>query len=170
MRGMWWARLAVEQLVSAVTLPGQARQSSARFLSWHWSTLPCWRNNWSTLRAVGGKLAIDWRTSHLSGAGRIAGEGFVRLGGGDDGAHDFHPDGESGAGSLFFIAERLAAVVADPDAAGDGGCEAEEPGVGVVAGGACFAADGVLQLRGRGSGACARDRRAEPSWCARSAG
>ena len=53
----------------------------------------------------------------------------------------------------FLFAEGLAAVEADPDAAGDGGRKAQKPGVGVVAGGAGLAAQRVIQLRGGGAGA-----------------
>ena len=63
----------------------------------------------------------------------LAGDGYF---------HNIHPDGESGLGAGFLVAERLTAVKTDPDAAGDGRTEAEEPGVGVVAGGAGFAAKG----------------------------
>ena len=75
---------------------------------------------------------------------------------GDGGAHEVHPDGQGGAGAGFLFAQRLAAVVAHPDAAGNRGREAQEPGVGEVAGGAGLAAKRVVQLRGGGAGAVLR--------------
>ena len=76
---------------------------------------------------------------------------------GDGGLHDVHPDGQRGAGAGLFFAERLAAVVADPDAAGDRRREAEEPCIGEVAGGAGLAAQRMLQLRDCSAGAMRGD-------------
>ena len=53
----------------------------------------------------------------------------------------------SAAGAGFLFAEGLAAVVADPDAAGDRRRKAHEPGVGVVAGGTGFPTQRVIHLR-----------------------
>ncbi len=62
----------------------------------------------------------------------------------------------AGCAGLFF-AQRFAAVVAHPHAASDGRREAQKPGVGKVAGGAGFAAEGMVQLRGRRAGAVLGD-------------
>ena len=52
--------------------------------------------------------------------------------------HESHPDGQRGFGSGFLFTKRLAAVETYPHTAGDGWREAQEPGVGIVAGRAGF--------------------------------
>jgi len=90
--------------------------------------------------------------------GFLVGEELLVGGGGDGDAHEGHPDGQGGARTGFLFAEGLLVIVANPDSAGDGGREAEEPGIGEVAGGAGFAAERMMQLRGRGAGSMSRDR------------
>src|SRR5579863_5707188 len=83
----------------------------------------------------------------------VVGEEVLVVFAGDGGFHEVHPDGERGFGAGLFFAERLAAVIAHPDAAGDRGREAEEPGIGEVRSCAGFAADGVVEGVGLFAGA-----------------
>ena len=111
------------------------------WVCWRRDSLPCRRKSGGLKRGV---LFL------------IAEELLVVLAG-DGGPHEVHPDGQCGAGAGLLFAERFAAVVTHPNAAGDRGREAQKPGVGEVAGGAGFAAEGMVQLRGSRAGAVRGD-------------
>ena len=103
------------------------------------------------------RLGGSFRGGLQGCAGFLIAEKLLVILAGDGGAHPGHPDGQRGFGAGLLFAQRLAAVKAHPDAAGDRGRKAQEPGVGVVAGGAGFAAQGVLELRGGRAGAVRGD-------------
>ena len=80
--------------------------------------------------------------------------GIARL---DVGAHELDPDRQRGHAAGLVVADRLALVVAHPDADGDVGIEADEPRVAVVVGRPGLAAERPAQLARRRAGAALHD-------------
>jgi len=79
-----------------------------------------------------------WQLAYVSGEVLV---GMV----GDGYLHEIHPQRKGGVAAALFLADRLTVVVANPDSAGDGGGEADEPGIVEVAGGSGFSSERMVQ-------------------------
>ena len=72
---------------------------------------------------------------------------------GQRGLHEFHPDGHGHLATIGAFEDGLLGVKADPYAASDASGESQEPGVGVIVGGAGLPCHGPIQFIGAGAGA-----------------